>query len=338
MPGAANPGNNGLALINAIAALSPAPSATVNWTVLLDPGTYDLGTATLPGAFLTIVGAGDDNTGTTIRSTGAGPTIDYAGDGELRHLYLQRNGTASGAVISNSAFARIVIKQCTVAPVAGSQSPDAVGINLSPTGPTALLTLEDSSINPSGSNLATSVIGVNFNPGSGGEIRNTDFFSSGSQVPSAVMIRAATSSGSFVRLRNVDLWMLPNSGTMIGLQWASGPLDVIGLNITAENPSNLVRGIQVPATNTTIATGFLNDVHILTTSGTNTSTGIIQSSATARLQLHGATVHGLGTSLAQTAGFVKVTHSVLADSVIRTAGTLRCGLVTDADGNAVTCP
>lgn len=39
-----NPTNDGTALLNAVASLSPTPSATNRWLIKLEPGTYDLGT------------------------------------------------------------------------------------------------------------------------------------------------------------------------------------------------------------------------------------------------------------------------------------------------------
>ena len=172
-------------------------------------------------------------------------------------------------------------------------------------------------------------------------ISNTELGHSNYSIPTVTLIRAASSSpSSVVRLSNVQMLLRPfSTNVVIGLQWISGTLNVDGLNIEVQAPFAGVRGIVVPATNTTSETAYLNNVHIENLgTAANTSTGILHASTTAAMQIYGATVHNLGNSLAQTGGTVQITHSVLSDAVTRTAGTLRCGLVTNELGTAITCP
>ena len=96
-----NPVASGTALRNAIAGIA-SPSATNRWLVKIEPGTYDIGTTSLPmRSFVDVEGSGID--ATTIRGTVNAPvgvlnagTVNGASNTELRLLTIANTVTDGG--------------------------------------------------------------------------------------------------------------------------------------------------------------------------------------------------------------------------------------------------
>jgi hypothetical protein len=118
-----DPVASGTALRNALAGIS-SPSSTNRWLVKIEPGTYDIGTTSLPmRPWVNIEGSGID--ATTIRGTvDGGPsnnmgTVNGASNTELRLLTISANATGTQTTIGlyneNAAAMRIYrVKFATV--------------------------------------------------------------------------------------------------------------------------------------------------------------------------------------------------------------------------------
>lgn len=109
-----NPTNDGTALLNAIASLSPTPSATNRWLIKLEPGTYDLGTDDLVmRQYVDIEGSGIEATTITGNydpyANSSTPLVNGmvkgADDSEIRELTVHcvsTSGSEEGACMAMS--------------------------------------------------------------------------------------------------------------------------------------------------------------------------------------------------------------------------------------------
>lgn len=127
-----NATTNGNNLVAALSGLSPTPTCKNPWVIKLDPGVYNLGTATLAmRKCVDIQGSGQGVT--VIRSASTGAAVNLADSAELRFLTVQSTkATAVSGV--NRKFARLTHVQVR----AGGSNVYNVGVKL--TGTQARLT------------------------------------------------------------------------------------------------------------------------------------------------------------------------------------------------------
>jgi hypothetical protein len=335
---------NGAALRAAVANLSPPSAGRSFWRIVLEPGTYDLGTSTLSLANVQLVGAGREVTFIS-GAPAAGALLEFSDSGWLEGFTLTRlQGTSRGVVLRFAPPAQssaLQVRSVDVTASTGTPSQGTVTAYLEQTD--GRLSVVDAFIG--GFQRAPGLVsGVDRTQGStslhdvailvGGEAGDV----------LGASLRGGSNSTAELRDTRVDLFLPPTTTAPIGLDTTAA--------LTARNLGIVLRGIPTAAPTNIVGVRLTSPVGGFTPfvlDGLRVDLSNVTPDTTPRRALlatgpgtlevrHPFFVGTMPSSSAQVSispGFIGFG---LVGGVVSPAGATRCVGLLNAAGTAVTCP